>query len=89
MGTDTIAAIATAMTSSGIGIVRISGDEAVSITDRIFEMKNQKKLEDMPTHTIHYGHIPGTAIRRPKMLLVHGIIPRRSFLPLEPSTATA
>lgn len=45
MGTDTIAAIATAMTSSGIGIVRISGDEAVSITDRIFEMKNQKKLE--------------------------------------------
>ena len=57
MGTDTIAAIATAMTSSGIGIVRISGDEAVSITDRIFEMKNQKKLEDMPTHTNHYGHI--------------------------------
>ena len=57
MGTDTIAAIATAMTSSGIGIVRISGDEAVSITDLIFEMKNQKKLEDMPTHTIHYGHI--------------------------------
>ena len=57
MGTDTIAAIATAMTSSGIGIVRISGDEAVSITDRIFEMKNQEKLEDMPTHTIHYGHI--------------------------------
>ena len=57
MKTDTIAAIATAMTSSGIGIVRISGDEAVSITDRIFEMKNQKKLEDMPTHTIHYGHI--------------------------------
>ena len=33
MGTDTIAAIATAMTSSGIGIVRISGDEAVSITE--------------------------------------------------------
>ena len=57
MKTDTIAAIATAMTSSGIGIVRISGDEAVSITDRIFEMKNQKKIEDMPTHTIHYGHI--------------------------------
>ena len=44
MRTDTIAAIATAMSSSGIGIVRISGDEAVSITDRIFEMKNQKKV---------------------------------------------
>ena len=57
MRTDTIAAIATAMSSSGIGIVRISGDEAVAITDQIFEMKNQKKLADMPTHTIHYGHI--------------------------------
>lgn len=42
MRTDTIAAIATAMSSSGIGIVRISGDEAVAITDQIFEMKNQK-----------------------------------------------
>ena len=57
MKTDTIAAIATAMSSSGIGIVRISGDEAVSITEKIFEMKNQKKLSQMPTHTIHYGHI--------------------------------
>ena len=44
MGTDTIAAIATAMTSSGIGIVRISGDEAVSITDRIFENEESEKV---------------------------------------------
>ena len=57
MRTDTIAAIATAMSSSGIGIIRISGDEAVGIVDRIFSMKNGKKLSDMPTHTIHYGHI--------------------------------
>ncbi len=57
MKTDTIAAIATAMSSSGIGIVRISGEEAVSVADRIFEMKNHKKLSEMPTHTIHYGHI--------------------------------
>lgn len=57
MKTDTIAAIATAMTSSGIGIVRISGDEAVSITDQIFKMKNGKKFSDMPSHTIHYGFI--------------------------------
>lgn len=42
MGTDTIAAIATAMTSSGIGIVRISGDEAVSITDRILNEESEK-----------------------------------------------
>lgn len=57
MKTDTIAAIATSMSSSGIGIVRISGEDAVSITDHIFKMKNQKKLSDMATHTIHYGHI--------------------------------
>lgn len=40
--TDTIAAIATAMTPSGIGIIRISGDEAVSITDRIFEAAGKR-----------------------------------------------
>ncbi len=57
MRTDTIAAIATAMTSSGIGIIRISGDAAVQIVDQIFFMKNKKNLSDMPTHTIHYGHI--------------------------------
>lgn len=57
MRTDTIAAIATAMSSSGIGIIRISGDAAVQIVDRIFFIKNKKNLSDMPTHTIHYGHI--------------------------------
>lgn len=57
MKTDTIAAIATAMSSSGIGIVRISGEGAVLVADRIFEMKNHKKLSEMPTHSIHYGHI--------------------------------
>lgn len=57
MQTDTIAAIATAMSNSGIGIVRLSGEEAVSIVDKLFVMPNHKKLADMPTHTIHYGHI--------------------------------
>lgn len=57
MRTDTIAAIATAMTSSGIGIIRISGEDAVSITDQIFCRKGGKKLADLETHTIHYGHI--------------------------------
>lgn len=57
MQTDTIAAIATAMSNSGIGIVRLSGSEAVSITDHLFVMPGKKKLADMPTHTIHYGHI--------------------------------
>lgn len=57
MRTDTIAAIATAMSSSGIGIIRISGEDAVTITEKIFRMKNGKKLSEMPTHTIHYGYI--------------------------------
>lgn len=56
--TDTIAAIATAMNSSGIGIVRISGNEAIAIADRIFKSKKKdKKLENAATHTIHYGVI--------------------------------
>lgn len=58
MKSDTIAAIATAMSNSGIGIVRISGEAAVSIADKVYRAKNgQKKLADQPTHTIHYGFI--------------------------------
>ena len=45
MKTDTIAAIATAMAGSGIGIVRISGEEAVSITDQIFHMPDTSGME--------------------------------------------
>ena len=55
---DTIAAIATAMAPSGIGIVRISGPEAVSVADRIYRGKRKdRKLSDRKSHTIHYGWI--------------------------------
>lgn len=55
---DTIAAIATAMTNSGIGIVRVSGDEAVSVVNRIYRSKSGKKnLNKVESHTIHYGFI--------------------------------
>lgn len=58
MKTDTIAAIATAMTASGIGIIRISGEEAFSVIDKIYRSKNGKKvLSKMESHTIHYGYI--------------------------------
>lgn len=57
MKTDTIAAISTGMTSSGIGIVRITGSEAFAIADRMYDSKNGKKLQDMPSHTIQYGFI--------------------------------
>ena len=55
--TQTIAAISTAVTESGIGIVRISGEQAIEIADRIYRGKNGKKLADQKTHTIHYGYI--------------------------------
>lgn len=56
--TDTIAAVATAMSSSGIGIIRISGSEAIDIADRIFKSKKSgKTLEAVPSHTVHYGVI--------------------------------
>lgn len=58
MKTDTIAAISTAMTNSGIGIIRISGDEAISIANKIVVFKNNhKKLIDVKSHTINYGFI--------------------------------
>lgn len=58
MRTDTIAAIATGMSNSGIGIIRISGPDAVEVADKIYQSKNKKKkLSDQKTHTIHYGYI--------------------------------
>ena len=58
MKTDTIAAIATALSNSGIGIVRISGEDAISVADCIFRNKyGNKKLKKVDSHTIHYGFI--------------------------------
>lgn len=58
MKTDTIAAIATALSDSGIGIIRISGSEAIGIADKIYVSKNRKKhLKDVESHTVHYGFI--------------------------------
>lgn len=57
MNQDTIAAIATGMTNSGIGIVRVSGSEAFSVIDRIYRSKTNKILSKAQSHTIHYGYI--------------------------------
>ena len=72
MKADTIAAIATAMSNSGIGIVRISGDEALEVADRIFRpKKGSRKVSDMETHTIHYGYvIDGEEVVDEVMLLI-------------------
>lgn len=52
---DTIAAISTGMTNSGIGIVRISGEESFNIIDRIYS--GSTLLSKADSHTIHYGYI--------------------------------
>ena len=72
MKTDTIAAIATAMSNSGIGIVRISGNEALEVADRIFRpKKGSRKVSDMETHTIHYGYVvDGEEVVDEVMLLI-------------------
>jgi tRNA modification GTPase len=51
---DTIAAISTPMGEGAIAIVRLSGDEAIEIANRVFKGKNLKEVD---SHTIHYGHI--------------------------------
>ena len=58
MYTDTIAAISTAMAGAGIGIIRISGPDAVLVADKVYHAKGrEKRLADQPSHTIHYGFI--------------------------------
>ena len=58
MNTDTIAAIATAMSNSGIGIIRVSGNESIEIVDHVFKnSKKENSLKRYKSHTIHYGFI--------------------------------
>ena len=58
MWSDTIAAIATGLSDAGIGIVRISGDNAFDVADRIFQSAGKRKrVEEYGSHTIHYGYV--------------------------------
>ncbi len=70
----TIAAISTAMSNSGIGIVRMSGSEAVEIADRVYMSKSNKELSKQKTHTIHYGYIAdeGETIDEVLVMLMRG-----------------
>lgn len=72
---ETIAAIATGMSNSGIGIIRISGPDAIMIADRIFiPKKGTKKMSESASHTIHYGNIvfEGTVIDEVLLMLMKG-----------------
>lgn len=53
---DTIAAISTAPGEGAIGIVRLSGQNAIAITDKVYKM-GKKSLATQTSHTVHYGHI--------------------------------
>ena len=67
----TIAAVSTAMSESGIGIVRISGPDSLQIAAKIFRPGNPKKdICSSPTHTIHYGFIYDEEIMVDEVLLM-------------------
>ncbi|MFC0273064.1 tRNA uridine-5-carboxymethylaminomethyl(34) synthesis GTPase MnmE [Metabacillus herbersteinensis] len=54
---DTIAAISTPMGEGAIAIVRLSGDDAIAIADKVYRSPSSKRLRDVQSHTIHYGNI--------------------------------
>lgn len=55
---DTIAAISTStMSSGGISIVRVSGENAIEIADRVFRSKKNISLAEAKSHTVHYGNV--------------------------------
>ncbi|MCZ8524117.1 MULTISPECIES: tRNA uridine-5-carboxymethylaminomethyl(34) synthesis GTPase MnmE [Paenibacillus] len=76
MNQDTIAAIATPSGEGGIAVIRVSGDEAVEVSDRIFAGK--KKLAEVQTHTVNYGYIrePDTGQRTEEVLVTVMRAPR-------------
>ncbi len=57
MNTDTIAAIATGMTPSGIGIIRVSGEDAFSIASSVFHKKNGNALSEYEDHRAYHGYV--------------------------------
>ncbi len=57
MMNDTIAAISSGLTESGIGIIRLSGSDSYKITDRIFRTKSGKRVDLSEPNKVHYGFI--------------------------------
>ena len=57
MNTDTIAAIATGMTPSGIGIIRVSGEDAFKVASSVFLKKNGKRPEEFAHHHVYMGYV--------------------------------
>lgn len=71
MKSDTIVAIATAMSNAGISVIRISGTDAISIASKIFRPKKEEKvLAEQQSHTIHYGFVVDEDIIIDEVLLL-------------------
>ena len=70
---DTIAAVSTPLGEGGIGIVRLSGDKAIPIVEKIFHSKSGKKLKEVSTYTTHYGHVVSNG-RGPVLRIVDEVI---------------
>ena len=72
---DTIAAIATALSDSGIGIVRISGNQALEIADSILRTKSGKKfIHTAKSHTIHYGFVVENKVEPESMKIIDEVM---------------
>ena len=57
MNTDTIAAVATGMTPSGIGIIRVSGEDAFSVASSVFHKKNNEIISEYEDHRAYFGYV--------------------------------
>ncbi len=75
----TVAAISTPYGSGGISIIRISGQDAVNIADKVFKSSSGKLLCDVPSHTIHFGHILSEDKRKIDEVLVSVMRAPRTF----------
>jgi tRNA modification GTPase len=69
MDFDTIAAVATPMGEGGIGIIRVSGSDAITVVDKLY--KGKVRLSTVDSHTIHYGHLvePSTGIIQDEVMV--------------------
>ena len=75
----TIAAISTPYGTGGISIVRISGPDAIKISDKVFFSPSGKALKDCESHTIHYGHIKDSKGKKIDQVLVSLMKAPRTF----------
>lgn len=57
MDNETIAAISTPLGQGAIGLIRISGKDAINVLGKVFRLKNPVDFSTVPSHTVHYGHI--------------------------------